>query len=160
MATKDSSTTREVPWESSPREILRKLQFLISTNNVTAQQLARTTGLSQKNVQEILDGVSLPTESMLRKCADFFGVTLEFVMGKDDGKGAKQTAPRSHSSGSKSGAPPAGQTSPKAAAPSGPLNLRTIATRHQALIELLIEKRVITAREYHDMVQKIEGRGR
>ena len=81
MSNQDSST-REVPWDFSPREVVRKLQFLFATNHVTVQQLAERTGIPKKNVQDILDGVALPTEAMLHKCAEFFGVSLDFVMGR------------------------------------------------------------------------------
>jgi hypothetical protein len=153
--------------------------------------LAERTGISKKLVQDVLDGASMPTESMVRKFAEFFGVTFEFITGGDEvasprrGSGAVKTGSTVRASAGKgSGAiarPSAGKGSgavSRASASKGSgavqrpvgggtkrtkggsaLNVRAVATRHQALVELLVEKGVVSARDYHEMVQKIQSRG-
>jgi len=172
MANQDTPT-RDVPWESSPRAIVRKLQFLLDTNHVTVMAIAERTGIPKKLIQDILDGASLPTEAMLRKFADFFGVTLEFILGRDDGgsasrgsgatrsSSAARTSPGKGSAGIGKGSAGTAKGAPvpgKRTKTAGSLNIRAIATRHQALVELLVEKGMISARDYHEMVQKIEKR--
>jgi hypothetical protein len=180
-------TTHDSQWTNGPREVVRKLQFLLDTNHVTVMSLAERTGITKKLIQDILDGASLPTEAMLRKFAEFFGVTLEFILGRDDGASTQRgsAAVRSPSTGrsssgkgsagiakgssgvrkgsagvAKGSAGPGRGTAPagKRTKGAGSLNIRAVATRHQALVELLVEKGVISARDYSELVQRIEKR--
>ena len=154
-------TTREpTSWDYSGHAV-KKIQFLIDANHVTVPQVADTIGMPHKALLDVLDGISHPTESVLRRCADYFGVTFEFITGQEapakGGKSSGSTGARPRSAGGS--APRAGgRERPAPEAPSPTLNVRTIATRFQALVELLIEKGVISAREYHERVKKVEER--
>ncbi|MGA1203643.1 MAG: hypothetical protein ACO4BJ_11775, partial [Planctomycetota bacterium] len=46
------------------------------------------------------------------------------------------------------------------ARPTATLTVRTVATRVQALVELLVEKGVMTPREYQEKVREVEDRAR
>ncbi len=166
MTTKDSTA-----WDSSPQRTVRKLQFLIDTHHVTVQMLADSIGVPHKNLFDVLDGVALPTEGFIRKCAEYFKVPLEFITGqeaptesKDGGKKSRRSQNSGRDSKRVQGAertrssqrrPSRGQ---RTRTPES-LNVRKLAIRHQALLELLIEKRVLTPQEYHDQVKRIEERG-
>lgn len=146
-------------WEMNSAQAKRKLQFLIDTNHVTIPQVADTIGVPTSILQQVLDGVSHPTESLIRKCADYFGVTFEFITGQET------TTPEAASPAHGRARPmrePKSVTTDKSddSKSKGTLNVRTLATRHQALLELMIEKGLITAREYQEQVKVVEGRQR
>ncbi len=166
MTTKDSTA-----WDSSPQRTVRKLQFLIDTHHVTVQMLADSIGVPHKTLFEVLDGVALPTEGFIRKCAEYFEVPLEFVSGQGTSSKSKEGVTKSRSpqktARASKEAKGTGRTRSSQRTPSRrsqeqaseSLNVRTLAIRHQALLELLIEKRVLTPQEYHDQVKRIEERG-
>ena len=138
----------KLSWEVSPREAVKKIQFLITTNHVTIPQLAHAIGVQQRALQDVVDGLAFPTEAMVRRCADYFGVKPHFITGEED----PARTPRPGSAGMRKG--------PPGRASRNTLNIRTVATRHQALVELLIEKGVITARDYQEKVAQVEVRKR
>ncbi len=157
MATQDPTS-----WDMQSKKTIRKIQFLIDANHVTVPQVADTIGVPHRTLQDVLDGIAHASEGLIRKCADYFGVTLEFITGQE--APAPKAAPPAHGR-----ATPwdGGKTAVRASAtpaptekPLGALNVRTVATRHQALVELLIEKGIISARDYHEKVRKVEGRTR
>ena len=145
-------------WEMNSAQAKRKLQFLIDTNHVTIPQVADTIGVPTAVLQQVLDGVSHPTESLIRKCADYFGVTFEFITGQETT--TPEAAAPAHGR-----ARPIRESKPNVeksedSKSKGTLNVRTLATRHQALLELMIEKGLITARDYQEQVKVVEGRQR
>ena len=156
-------TQEPTAWEMNSAQAKRKLQFLIDTNHVTVPQVANTIGVPVQTLQQVLDGAAHPSESPVRKCADYFGVTFEFITGQE--VTAPEAAPPAHGRAKRS----RDTKSTKASAATDPLddgkskgtlNVRTLATRHQALLELLIQKGLITAREYQDQVKIVEDRQR
>ncbi len=151
------ATQEPTSWDMQSTQTIRKIQFLVDTNHVTVSQVADTIGVPRSTLQDVLDGIAHASESLVRKCADYFGVTMEFITGIE--APAKKAAPLAHGRATSWGTTPA----PAAPVPekvAGSLNVRTLATRHQALVELLIEKGIVSARDYHDLVRKVEERSR
>ena len=165
-------TQEPTAWELAAHA-LKKLRFLIDANHETVPRMAESMGISRETLLDVLDGVVHPTESFVRKCADHFGVSYEFMTGQETPRksaGAKGRSP--------GGAPAEGgavaerrpATPPTAAAsgddargearPTATLTVRTVATRVQALVELLVEKGVMTPREYQEKVREVEDRAR
>ena len=143
----------KLTWDVSPREAVKKIQFLISTNHVTVPQLAHEIGVQHRTLQDVVDGLSFPTEAMVRRCAKYFGVKESFITGEEAASTERSGSSSSRKGGSRG-------SKPGSSASKSSLNVRTVATRHQALVELLIEKGVIQAREYQEKVAQVEGRQR
>ena len=143
----------KLSWEVSPREAVKKIQFLITTNHATIPQLADAIGVQQSALQDVVDGLSFPTEAMIRRCAKHFGVKASFITGEEEPRDERPGSSSARKGGSRG-------SKPGSSASRNSLNVRTVATRHQALVELLIEKGVIQTREYQEKVAQVEGRQR
>lgn len=165
MTTKNPSSW-DAPFDSAPRTIVRKMHFLIETNRRTVHQVAAGLDITSKSLQDVLDGVSHPTEGLIEKFAKFFGVSIGFITGQEPAKpGPARSGPsgrRTPSSSSparpRPGTPPSSSRG-RTPAPANGGNV-LLATRIQALVELLVEKGIITAREYSERVQQVEQRNR
>lgn len=161
----------------------RRIQFLLDNHRLAAHEAARQLGVRKTVLQDILDGRSFPTEGMLRKIATHFRVDLDFLVGPTEiaepPTPASSAAPpgpsRAPAAGLTSPPSPVGRASPvppskanvtKPVAPAetvapkktATVSLRTLAVRHQALIELLISKGHMTASEYRTQVEAIDDR--
>ena len=56
----------------------------ISTQNITAYQIAKATGISQGLMNEYRNGVKIPTVNNLVKIADYLGVSVDYLLGRTD----------------------------------------------------------------------------
>jgi len=56
---------------------------LLQTNKVSAYKLAKDTGISQTTLSNWKSGRSIPKQDKLEKIADYFGVTIDYLMGKE-----------------------------------------------------------------------------
>ena len=130
------------------RATTRRIRFLLDNHRLTVPEAARLLEMRPQVLQEVLDGLALPSDGLLKKISKHFGVDRAFLLGVDE-----------------SSEPPAEETSddsgdPPTSTGSRTLDVRTLATRYQALLELLIEREVITAAEYHEQITDVESRHR
>lgn len=162
--------------ERRNRAAVRRIRFLLENNRLPVHRAAELMGVRKSVLQDVLDRKNQPTEELLRKIAAYFDVELEFICGAEESvssPGASASASKGPTSTPKKASPeartlgkatPAGSSSarskgsPKKSSRGTKLNTRSLASRHQALLELLLEKRVITAAEYHARIEEVENR--
>ncbi|MGE3166761.1 MAG: helix-turn-helix domain-containing protein [Planctomycetota bacterium] len=167
--------------EERYRRAARRIQFLLDNHRLPAHEAARQLGVRKTVLQDILDGRSFPTEGLLRKIAAHFRVDLDFLVGSTEI--AEPPTPTSTTAPAGVAGPPPQSTAPRPARPSATsvpgsdppkaesppqragrtrstpgVSLRTLAIRHQALVELLVSKGVLTAAEYRAQVEAIDDR--
>lgn len=59
---------------------------LLQLNGVTPYKVSKETGVSQSTLSDWKRGISTPKQDKLQKIADYFGVSLEYLMtGKEKG---------------------------------------------------------------------------
>lgn len=62
---------------------------LLQKNNVTPYKVSKEAGVTQTALSNWKSGKSTPTTKTLQKIADYFGVTIDFLMtGKEKGNGS------------------------------------------------------------------------
>ena len=65
-------------------------QKLLDSHGVTAYRVAKETGISTATLTQWKKGLSTPKQDKLQKIADYFGVSLEYIMtGKEKDGGEK-----------------------------------------------------------------------
>lgn len=70
----------------------RRLTKLRKSKGLTQMQLAEKLGTSRSNLANYESGVSTePRDSMKRAIADYFGVTIDYLLGHSDDPSPKQT---------------------------------------------------------------------
>jgi transcriptional regulator with XRE-family HTH domain len=62
---------------------------LLKTNNVTAYKVGKETGIASSTFTAWKNGVSNPKPEKLQKIADYFGVSIDKLMGREDGPSKK-----------------------------------------------------------------------
>ena len=65
---------------------------LMEDHNVTSYRVAKDTGVSQTTLSDWKRGRSVPKLEKLKKLADYFGVSVEYLMG--NGEPAENVSPR------------------------------------------------------------------
>lgn len=136
--------------QAQNKRAVRRIQFLLDNNRLSVHEAAVRLSVRQPVLQAVLDGRSLPTEALLRKIAAYFEIDFEFL--SSDGREPEiEPAPRASSAPAA-----AADKSPPA---SSKLDLRTLAIRHQALLETLVKKGLISAAEYRLQVEEVQSRG-
>lgn len=136
---------------SDPRA--RKIRFLLETHHYTVPFVAEELGITRASLQEVLDERREPTSSLLSKLSVYFSVPKDFFGGIATQDPAAVIDPLLDFD-----APPAKSSAGGKAAKSKPLDLRGLALRYQALIELLVAKGIFTAADYRNQVEQVEGR--
>lgn len=63
-----------------------RLELLLKEKGITAYKLAQDTGVSTATLTSWKQGKYVPKPEKLQKIADYFGVTLDYLYGKPDGK--------------------------------------------------------------------------
>lgn len=63
-----------------------RLELLLKEKGITAYKLAQDTGVSTATLTSWKQGKYVPKPEKLQKIADYFGVTLDYLYGKSDGK--------------------------------------------------------------------------
>lgn len=61
---------------------------LLQEQNITAYKVAKETGISNATLSDWKNGRSVPKADKLQKIADYFGVSIDFLMGATDKKNA------------------------------------------------------------------------
>ena len=66
---------------------------LLQSRNVTAYQVSKATGISQSTLSDWKNGRSVPKMDKMQKIADYFGVTVDYLLGaeKDPAPSGKVT---------------------------------------------------------------------
>lgn len=68
---------------------------LLQNNNVTSYKVAKETGVTQTALSNWKSGRSTPTTKTLQKIADYFGVTIDYLMtGKENETKEPQLKPK------------------------------------------------------------------
>ena len=57
-----------------------QLSNLIRINNMTCEQLAKEVGVSRQSISNYLNERQMPTATIAKKIADFFGVSVDFLL--------------------------------------------------------------------------------
>lgn len=68
-------------------------EILLKEKNVTAYRVAKETGIATATLSDWKNGRSKPKQDKLKKIADYFGVSLDYLVGKTD---IRQTANESN----------------------------------------------------------------
>ena len=68
---------------------------LMKERGLTAYRVSMDTGVSQATLSDWKRGRSTPKLQKLQKLADYFGVSLEYMMGNPDGERISPSAPPS-----------------------------------------------------------------
>ncbi|MAW76988.1 MAG: hypothetical protein CMJ95_06290 [Planctomycetes bacterium] len=151
---KQDKTVDELTSES--KEVVRKIRFLIDAHHETVPGLAKGVGVMPETIQDVLDGQSLPSGALIRRIADRFSLPIDFFTTEvsfdmkskqkvRSTRAAKTANPRRSSSPSAQGK----KKSPSVGAQDG-------ALLQQALIELLIQKGVISADEWNARIRLVD----
>lgn len=59
-------------------------ETLLKERNVTAYRVAKETGIATATLSDWKNGRSKPKQDKLKKIADYFGVSLDYLVGKTD----------------------------------------------------------------------------
>ena len=68
-----------------------KLFELLAEKNITAKKLAEAIGASEGNVSDWKSGKAIPSAEKLILIADFFDVSLDYLLGRTDNPQGKQS---------------------------------------------------------------------
>lgn len=64
--------------------LYKKFKFLLNKRNVTAYQVGKATGVATSTLTEWKKGTYTPKVDKLKKIADYFGVTLEYLLDESE----------------------------------------------------------------------------
>ncbi len=137
--------------------VARKLRFLMETQHLTVPGLAERLSIRRQSLQQIVDAKADPPRHTLVDLAKYFGVDNDYfddVKAEKPAKADSSANTRGHARGRPSPAP-----ARRTEAPEG-LTLKTLAVRYQGLVELMIQKGVFSASEYHDHIKAVEDRAK
>lgn len=71
--------------ETNSAEIFRgRLNYLIVFNRISYSQVARSIGISPQYLYHIKNGLSDPNIKILCKVADYFGVSTDWLLGREE----------------------------------------------------------------------------
>ena len=57
---------------------------LLQRNGVSPYQVSKATGIAQSVFSSLKNGISKPKADKLKKIADYFGVTTDYLLGRDE----------------------------------------------------------------------------
>ena len=139
-------STREEDNQINVPAVVRRIRFLMETQHVLVQDLAYDLGVQRAYLLEVLDERTPPTPGFLRSVASHFKVTVDFLeLGKT--LSVPKSVPK-HQGKRRRGRDRRRQN----------LAMSDLAVRHQALVECLVDKGVITAGEYNAWVDRVMKR--
>lgn len=69
------------------------LKDLLNENNISQSRLASAIGFSQRAISKWINAQSEPTEKAITLCAEYFGVSADYLLGLSDDLGAPIPAP-------------------------------------------------------------------
>lgn len=158
--------------EAHSETIAKKIRFLLRTESMTLAAMADRIGVTQEHLRYVVDGISRPTTHLLEKICATFNVRLDFF-----GKGIEQMLRESRlgqpvASPATAPLPFTPEAKKKKATPIGMIpkepdpkpqkkrkfDLAELAAHHQALLECLIEQRVIPSDVYLKKLEDVRKR--
>lgn len=142
-------STREEDNQIDVPAVVRRIRFLMETQHVLVQDLAYDLGVQKAYLLEVLDERTQPTPGFLKSVASYFKVTVDFL---HSGKTLILSQPVSKHGGKKS------RGRERRRKDRGGLAMSDLAVRHQALVECLVDKGVISAGEYNSWVERVMKR--
>lgn len=66
------------------KNLSERLSLLISQQNITHQSLANELGVKRQAVSQFANGNNFPSIPTLISIADFFGVSVDYLLGRTD----------------------------------------------------------------------------
>ncbi|MBI4582586.1 MAG: helix-turn-helix transcriptional regulator [Planctomycetes bacterium] len=173
-------TTQNEVWE----QIARKIRFLQHNQSITIKQMAERLGVEVNYLKEVADGLAKPTRHLLNKICAVFNLKLDYfesevlsLLGAQEEEEKKEenledlkarTPPLPYTpEANKRKALPVGTPAPHLPPPAPPpkkkrrkLNIAGLAAHHQALLECLIERKLLSAQEYQKKVADVRQRAK
>ncbi len=167
-------------WE----QIARKIRFLQHNQSITIKQMAERLGVEVNYLKEVVDGLAKPTRHLLTKICTIFNLKLDYfesevlsLLGAQEDEEKKEenleelkerTMPLPFTpEANKRKAVPVGTPVPHLQPQSPPvkkkrrkLNIAGLAAHHQALLECLIGKKLLSAQEYQKKVADVRQRAK
>jgi transcriptional regulator with XRE-family HTH domain len=145
------------PTEEVFEAIGKKIRFLLHNQAVTAARLSSEIGVTKDYLKDVLGGRAKPTRHLLNKvCAffnvksDFFGAEVNDILWEDPEDDSEDGGDFDFESASGSGG--------KSKRRKRKFDLAELAAHHQALLECLVEKRVIDSASYNKKVEDVRRR--
>jgi transcriptional regulator with XRE-family HTH domain len=170
-------TERNTEAGAASERVAKKIRFLMRTESMTLDQMAGRVGVPPEHIRYVMDGVSPPTRHLLEKfCAafhvhlDFFGKDIERQLAQPPSAAptasGKPTPPLPFTPATQKrkaipiGVLPAEKTTGQGgdAKPKRKFDLAELAIHHQALLETLIEKKIISREAYQERVDSVRKR--
>ena len=155
--------------------VAKKIRFLMRTETMTISQMADRIGVTPEHLKYVVDGVSTPTVHLLEKVCATFNVKLDFF-----GKGIAQQLKESAVGPSMSKPAPSSSPLPftpdakkRKAQPIGVIpetkeeskpekkrnfDLAELAAHHQALLECLMELKILPPERYMQKLADVRER--
>ena len=65
-------------------DFAKRLAQLMQETNTTQTKLAQAIGYTQRAVSKWVNGQAEPTASAIKKCAEFFDVSSDYLLGLED----------------------------------------------------------------------------
>ena len=144
------TTSREGSSSADNESIARKIQFLVTTHRTTLQDLAGALNVRREILQEIIDGRAPPTPAILDAMAGHFGVTSDFFLDSEVRPRPEEEAQQES---------PAKKTTTRLRGKTRSISgVKALAVRHQALLEALISKGILSPADYHEHILQVEQR--
>ena len=147
--------------------ISKRIRFLMQTRSMTMGDLAQRIGVTREHMRYVLDGLSWPTKHLLEKICvtfdvkmDYFGPNLDELLGGtvisttdfiDPTAGDEEAS----ASGQGSQGSQGGQAEKKS---KRKFDLAEMAAHHQALLEALVEKKILRPGEYEKKLKDVRAR--
>ena len=144
-------------------DISKKIRFLLQTQGVPYTRAAESLGLTEDHFQDILDGNEEPSARVIRGLAELCSVKPEFLAGKrqwsemQSGSRAERK-PDDSASGSRAERKSAPDPQEDSSRSRGPLTLKDLAVRFQALVECLVEQEVLSPALFKQKTDEVEAR--
>ena len=139
---------------STQDTIARRIRFLLQTRSMTMGDLAQRIGVTREHMRYVLDGLAWPTKHFLEKvCAAFdvkmhyFGENLDELLSGTIISTTDFTDPISSD-----------EAKASSKKEKRKFDLAEMATHHQALLEVLIAKKILLPDEYEKKLEDVRSR--
>ena len=170
MATR--SAPRAARTKKSPKahleQVAKKIRFLLNNESMSLRKLADRMGVQKEYLRDVLDARARPTMHLVNKLAtvfdvkpEFFGHELKEILWEDPEE-KKEAAEAAELAKLKEAisvvpaeSPSSGGSKKSSSKRARKFDLAELAAHHQALLECLIEKKVISAEYYSRKLNEV-----
>jgi transcriptional regulator with XRE-family HTH domain len=178
----DVKASQNEVWE----QIAKKIRFLLHNETITIKQMAERIGVELDYLKLVSDGLAKPTRHLLTKICTSFNLKMDYfesevlaLLGSGEDAGGRereeargeekpQTLPLPFTpAGKKRQAVPVGTGAARSGKSTTGLtkkkiqfNLAQMAAHHQALLECLIEKKLLAAADYQKKLNSVRQRAK